>query len=63
MRLVDEFQTFLQGMNAKNVSSADLKDTFITFVREGKQPCGRRAALRSGVLLTANAWTLILKIR
>ena len=46
-------------MNAKNVSRVDLKDTFITFVREVKQPCGRRAALRSGVLLTANDWTLI----
>ena len=47
-------QTFLLGVNAKNVSHVDLKDTFITFVREGKQPCGRRAPLRSGVLPTAN---------
>ena len=46
-------------MNAKNVSRVDLKDTFTTFVREGKQPCGRRAALRSGVLLTVNDWTLM----
>ena len=46
-------------MNAKNVSHVNLKDTFITFVREGRQPCGRRAALRSGVLLTANDWTLM----
>ena len=58
-RLVEEAQTFLQRVNAKNVSHVDLRDTFITFVREGKQPCGRRAALRSGVLLTANDWTLI----
>ena len=58
-RLVEELQTFLQGVNAKNVSCVDRKDTFITFVREGKQPCRRRAALRSGVLLTANVWTLI----
>ena len=46
-------------MNAKNVSRVDLKYTFITFVRKGKQPCGRMAALRSVVLLTANDWTLI----
>ena len=46
-------------MNAKNVSRVDLKDMFITFVREGKQPCGRRAVLRSDALLTANDWTLI----
>ena len=51
-------QTFLQGVNAKNVTRVDLKDTFITFAREGKQPCGRRAALISGVFLTANDWTL-----
>ena len=46
-------------MNAKNVSPVDMKDTFITFVSEGKQPCGRMAALRSDVLLTANDWNLI----
>ena len=46
-------------MNAENVSPIHLKDMFITFVKEGKQPRGRRAALRSGVLLTANDWTLI----
>ena len=46
-------------MNVKNVSRVALKDTFITFVREGKQPCGRKVALRSGVLLTTNDWTLI----
>ena len=57
-RLVEELQTFLQEVNARNVSRVDLKDTFITFVRDGKQPCGRRAVLRSGVLLAAN-WTLI----
>ena len=57
--LVEELQPYLQGVNAKNVSHVDLKDMFITFVREGKQPYGRRAALRSGVLLTANDWTLI----
>ena len=58
-RLVEELQTFLQWVNAKNVSHVDLKDMFIIFVREGEQPCGRRAALRSGVLLTANDWALI----
>ena len=59
MRMVEELQTFLQGVNAKKVSYVDLKDTFITFVREGKQSCGRRAARKSGVLLRANDWTLI----
>ena len=55
-RLVEGLHTFLQVVN---ISLVDLKDMFITFVRKGKQPGGRRAALRSGVLLTANDWILI----
>ena len=54
-RLVKELQTFLQGVSAKNVTRVDLKGTFITFVRGGKQPCGRRTALRS-------VYTIVLKI-
>ena len=40
--LVEELQTFLQRVNANNALRAELKDTFITFVREGKQPCGKK---------------------
>ena len=58
LHLSEVLHSFLQTVNSCSVPVADIKDTFITFVREGEQPSKGRAAPTSGLLLTANDWIL-----
>ena len=44
--------------NSGTVAYISIENTFIKFVREGKQPSKRRVPHKSGLLFTANDWVL-----
>ena len=57
-RLVDDLKSFVGYANSGAVANISIENTFIKFVREGKQPSKRRVPHKSGLLFTANDWVL-----
>ena len=51
--LVEDLKSFVGCANS------GIENTFIKFVREGKQPSKRRVPHKSGLLFTANDWVLV----
>ena len=56
--LVGELQTFLRNNASCPVTTRGIRDTFIKFVKEGKQPGRRETVSKSGILFTATDWVL-----
>ena len=59
LHLIGELHSFVQSINSCSVPITGIKDTFIKFVREGKQPRKGRARQNQGLLFTANDWMLV----
>ena len=57
-RLVEDLKSFVGCANSGTVANISIENTFIKFVREGKQPSKRRVPHKSGLLFTANDWVL-----
>ena len=56
--LVEELQSCLKFTNSCAVQNIKIEDTFIKFVREGKQPSKSKQPYRKGLLFKANDWVL-----
>ena len=58
LRLVEELQSCLGHANSCAINNIKIEDTFIKFVREGKQPSKSKLPFRKGLLFKANDWVL-----
>ena len=56
--LVEDLKSFVGCANSVTVANISIENTFIKFVREGKQPSKRRVPHKSGLLFTAKDWVL-----
>ena len=57
-RLVEDLKSSVDYANSGTVANIIIENTFIKFVREGKQPSKRRVPHKSGLLFMANDWVL-----
>ena len=56
--LVEDLKSFVGCANSSTVANISIGNTFIMFVREGKQPSKRRVPHKSGLLFKATDWVL-----
>ena len=58
LRLVEELQSCVGYADSCKVPNIKIEDTFIKFVKEGKQPSKSRHSHKTGLLFKANDWVL-----